>query len=281
LSHRLIVARNLLKTWAVFVIPAVALGAIGWQLGDYRLALLFAGTIFLLAAVIYWYADRIAMGMAGARELLPAEAPALAAAVDSASGRAGVIRPKLYLILDGYPRCLSAGRGARGGAALAVSSGLLGVASPAELEGIVAHEIAHLRNRDVLPQTVVSIVASALIESSRIGGYLQRAFLFVLGPVAASLVHLVLSPNREYEADRYAAELCDSPHGLADALLRLEQSMGLVGFQASPATEPMYIVDPFAPEGIAGLFQTHPPLSERIRRLRELDSEWRGRLRAA
>ena len=281
MSHRLTVTRNLLKAWAVFVIPAVALGAIGWQLGDYRLALLFGGTIVLLAAVIYWYADRIAMGMAGARELLPAEAPGLAATVDSLSGHAGVIRPRLYLILDGYPRVLSAGRGGRGGAALAVSSGLLGVASPAELEGIVAHEIAHLRNRDVLPQTIVSIIASAIIESSRIGGYFQRGFLFVLGPVAASFVHLVLSPNREYEADRYAAELCDSPHGLADALLRLEQSMGLVGFSASPATEPMYIVDPFAPEGLAALFQTHPPLGDRIQRLRELDGEWRGRLRAA
>jgi heat shock protein HtpX len=281
LSYRLTVARNLLKTWLVFLVPAVVLGLIGWELGDYRLALLFAGTLFLLAAVIYWYADRIAMGMAGARELLPAEAPALSGIVDSLSGRAGVIRPRLYLILDGYPRVLSAGRGARGGAALAVSSGLLGVASPAELEGIVAHEIAHLRRRDVLPQTVVSIVASAIIESSRIGGYFQRGFLFVLGPVASSFVHLVLSPNREYEADRYAAQLCDSPHGLADGLLRLEQSMGLVAFAGSPATEPMYLVDPFAPDGLAKLFQTHPPLGERVQRLRDLDSDWRGRLRAA
>jgi heat shock protein HtpX len=281
LSNRLTVARNLLKAWLVFIVPAAVLGAIGWELGDYRLALLFAGTIFLLGAVIYWYADRIAMGMAGARELLPAEALALSGIVDSLSGRAGVIRPRLYLILDGYPRALSAGRGARGGAALAVSSGLLGVASPAELEGIVAHEIAHLRRRDVLPQTVVSIVASALIESSRIGGYFQRGFLFVLGPVASSFVHLVLSPNREFEADRYAAELCDSPHGLADALLRLEESMGLVAFEGSPATEPMYVIDPFAPEGLAKLFQTHPPLGERVRRLRELDADWRGRLRAA
>jgi heat shock protein HtpX len=90
-----------------------------------------------------------------------------------------------------------------------------------------------------------------------------------------------LSPNREYEADRFAASLCDSPHGLADALLRLEQAAGLVSFQASPATEPLYTTDPFADEGLARLFSTHPPLGERVRRLRELDPEWRERLRAA
>ena len=100
---------------------------------------------------------------------------------------------------------MSAGRGARGGAALALSTGLLGVATPAELEGIVAHELAHLRNRDVLTQTIAAVIAAAIVESSRIGGYFQRAFLFVLGPLAASFVHLLLSPNREYAADLYAS----------------------------------------------------------------------------
>jgi heat shock protein HtpX len=279
--HRVLVARNLLKAWLLFLIPAGLLGFSGWRLGDYRLALLFAGSVFLLAAVVYWYSDRIVMGMVGARELMPSEAPALASAVSSLSGRARVIAPKLYLISDGYPRALCAGRGARGGASLAVSSGLLGVATPAELDGIVAHEIAHLRSRDVLTQSVVAIVASAIIESSRIGGYFQRGLLFVLGPIAASFVHLVLSPRREYEADRQAAALCDSPHGLADALIRLEQSMGLVQFQASPATEPLYTTDPFANEGLAAQFQTHPPLGDRVQRLRDLDEGWRDRLRAA
>ena len=103
----------------------------------------------------------------------------------------------------------------------------------------------------------------------------------MLGPLAASLEHLLLSPNREFEADRLAAELCGSPHGLADALLRLEQAMGLVSFQASPATEPLYTANPFAEEGLAALFVTHPPLGERVRRLRALDPEWREKLRAA
>ena len=132
-----------------------------------------------------------------------------------------------------------------------MSSGLLGVATPAELEAIVAHEIGHLKARDVLTQTIVTVLAAAAIDASRIGGYFQRAFLFVLGPLAASFVHLVLSPQREYEADRFAANLCGSPHGMADGLLRLEQSMGIVEFQASPATEPLYTVNPFADEGLA------------------------------
>src|SRR4051794_17077118 len=257
------------------------MGFVGWRLGGYRLGLLFLGSIVLLAAAVYWYADRIAMGMVGARELLPGEAPALHSTVDTLSGRAYVIRPKLYLLADGYPRALIAGRGAGGGSALAVSVGLLGVSSPAELEGIVAHELAHLRRRDVLVQTMVVIGAAAALEASRVGGWLQRALLFVLGPLSASFVHLLLSQKRELEADRFAAELCGSPHGLADALLRLEQAMGLVAFEASPATEPLYTTNPFAEEGLAALFITHPPLGERVRRLRALDPEWREKLRAA
>jgi heat shock protein HtpX len=234
-----------------------------------------------MAAALYWYADRIAMGMIGARELLPGEAPGLHSTVETLSGRAEVIRPRLYLLPDGYPRALVAGRGAGGGAALAVSVGLLGVATPAELEGIVAHELAHLRRRDVLVQTLAVVIAAAVVEASRIGGWLQRVLLFVLGPLAASFVHLLLSPKREYDADRFAAELCGSPHGLADALLRLEQSMELVAFEASPATEPLYTTNPFAEEGLATLFITHPPVGERVRRLRALDPDWREKLRAA
>jgi heat shock protein HtpX len=278
---RAAVAGNVLKAWLLFAVPALAMGFVGWRLGGYRLALLFIGSIVLLAAALYWYADRIAMGMVGARELMQGEAPALHSAVETLSGRAAVIRPRLYILGDGYPRALVAGRGAGGGTALAVSVGLLAVATPAELEGIVAHELAHLRRRDVLVQTLAVVIAAAVVEASRLGGYFQRALLFVLGPLAASFVHLLLSPKREYEADRFAAELCGSPHGLADALLRLEQSMGLVAFEASPATEPLYTMNPFAEEGLAALFITHPPLGERVRRLRALDPEWREKLRAA
>jgi heat shock protein HtpX len=201
--------------------------------------------------------------------------------VERLAASAGVVKPRLYVLADSYPRALSAGRGAGGGSGLAVSVGLLGVVSPAELEGIVAHEIAHLRHRDVLVQTVAVIVATTVVEASRLGGALQGALLKVLGPLAAAFVHLLLSPKREYEADRAAAALCDSPHGLADALLRLEQAMELVPFEASPASEPLYTTNPFAEQGLAALFATHPPVPERVQRLRELDPGWREKLRAA
>ena len=110
---------------------------------------------------------------------------------------------------------------------------------------------------------------------------LERALLFVLGPLASAFVHLLLSPRREFVADRAAAEICESPHGLADALLRLEQANELVEFRASPATEPLYTINPFDESGLAALFATHPPVGERVARLRALDPEWRDRLRAA
>ena len=281
MQRRLLILRNVLKAWLVVTVAALLFGFAGWQLGGYRLALLFLGSIVLLAAGVYWYADRIVLGMVGAREMLPGEAPALHSTVERLAARAGVVKPKLYVLADSYPRALSAGRGAGGGTGLALSVGLLGVASPAELEGIVAHELAHLRHRDVLVQTIAVIVAAVIIETSRIGGFLQRAFLFVLGPIAAAFVHLLLSQKREFEADRLAAEICDSPHGLADALVRLEAAMELVGFEASPATEPVYTTNPFAEEGLAALFNSHPPVGERVRRLRELDPDWREKLRAA
>jgi heat shock protein HtpX len=280
-GRRFLVLRNALKAWLLLVVFSLVLAAVGWRLGGYRLALLFLGSAVMVASALYAYADRIVMGMVGARELLLSEAPALHSTVERLASRAGVVKPKLYVLPDGYPRALSAGRGAGGGAALALSVGLMGVASPAELEGIVAHELAHLRHRDVLVQTAAVIVAAAIVESSRVGGALQRTLLVVLGPLAAAFVHLLLSPKREYEADRLAAGLCDSPHGLADALVRLEQAMQLVAFEASPTTEPLYTTNPFAEEGLAALFASHPPVGERVRRLRELDPDWRERLRAA
>jgi heat shock protein HtpX len=281
MSRRIVVLRNVLKVWLLLALLTALFAAAGWEIGGYRVAVLFGGTVVLLAAAVYAYADRIVMGMLGARELVEGEAPAVFSTVDRLASQARVVKPRLYVLPDSYPRALSAGRGAGGGSGLAVSVGLLGVASPAELEGIIAHEIAHLRNRDVLVQTVAVVVATTAVEFSRVGGALQRVLLFAIGPVAAAFVHMLLSPKREYEADRLAAGLCGSPHGLADALLRLEQAMELVPFEASPATEPLYTTNPFADEGLAALFNSHPPIEERVRRLRALDPGWREKLRAA
>ena len=141
--------------------------------------------------------------MTGARELALAELPALHSTVERLAARAGVARPKLYVLADGHPRPTA-------------------------------------NARDVLVHTIAVVLAATLIELSRIGGVLERALLFVLGPLASAFVHLLLSPKREFAADRVAARLCDSPHGLADALIRLEQASELVDFSASPATRPLY-----------------------------------------
>jgi len=280
LRRRLIVVWNVLKAWLLLAVGCAVLGAIGWALGGYRLAslLVFFGLLVGLGA--YWYGDRAVLGMLGARELPIGEAPALHTTVARLATLSGVPKPKVYLIADGLPRALTAGRGARS-SAIAVSSGLLGAAPPAELEGILAHELSHIRSRDVIPQTAVVVLASALIELSRIGGWLEGPLLFVLGPVAAAFVSVVLSPKREFEADRAAAALCESPHGLADALIRLDKASELVEFSANPATEPLYTFNPFAEEGLAALFSTHPPVGDRVRRLRELDPSWLEKLRAA
>jgi len=220
------------------------------------------------------------LGGLGAREILPADNPSLHLIVERLSSRARILKPRVYLLPDGFPRALAVGRGPRS-ASVAVSSGLLLAAPNHELEGVLGHELAHVRSRDVLVQTVSVVLASTILEASRLGGLLQRALLFVLGPLASAFVHLLLSPGRELAADRAAAALCLSPHGLADALLRLEQASELVEFRAGPATEPLYTINPFAEVGLASLFLTHPPVGERVRRLRALDPEWRDKLRAA
>ena len=229
---------------------------------------------------MYWYADRFAVGMLGGRELPKGEAPAVHSALERLVLKAGVAKPKLYVLPHGLPVALSAGRGAAG-SAVGISRGLLELPVPGEVEAVLAHEVAHLRNRDVLVQTVAVVIGATLVELSRVGGWFSRALLYVLGPVAASFVHLLLSPKREFEADKLAAELCGTPHGLADALVRLEQATELVEFRASPASEPLFTINPFAPEGPAKLFVTHPLVGERVARLRALDPGWPERLRAA
>jgi heat shock protein HtpX len=273
-------ARTILKVWLLVLVSCGVLGALGYAGGGYRLLSIFVFCALLVVGAAYWYADRMVLGLVGARELPLAEAPVLHSTVERLAALAGVMKPKLCLLPDGFPRAFSAGRGPRG-SALAVSSGLLSALPPAELEAVLAHELAHIRSRDVLVQTSVVVVAAAIVEASRIGGWLERALLFVLGPCAAALVHLLLSPKREFRADRAAAQLCNSPHGMADALVRLDSASELVEFRASPATEPLYTVNPFLEEGLAALFVTHPPLGERVRRLRELDPAWRDKLRAA
>jgi heat shock protein HtpX len=273
-------ARNILKAALFYGLLAGGLFALGWWLGGLRLGSVFLVVGLLMAATIYWYGPRVLLASLGARELQLAQGPALHSTAERLALAAGVDRPRLYVIPDGHPRALSVGR-AGGPPGIALTNGLVGLLSPAEIEGVLGHELAKARHRDLLVQTPAVLVAGWLVEASRIGGFLERTLLFVLGPIAASIVQVLLSPKRELAADARAAEICGSPHPLADALVRIEQAMELVSFQASPVTEPLYIVNPFEPVGLAAMFSTHPPIGERVQRLRELDPAWREKLRAA
>jgi heat shock protein HtpX len=271
---------NILKAW-LFLCGILALfGLVGYLVGGYRVAWVFCFAGLLLGLGTYWIADRAVMGTLGARELPEGEDPALHATVAALAGRAGVVKPRLYVIEKGPPLALAGGRGALG-SSLAVTASLIALPAPAEIEGVIAHELAHIRRRDIVVQTPVVMLSTALIDLSRIGGFLERPLLFVLGPIAAAIEHLMLSPKRELGADRLGAEICSSPHGLADALIRLEQTVGMVEFEGNPATEPLYTINPFEERGLAAMFITHPPVSDRVRRLRDLDPEWRERLRTA
>lgn len=275
----LLAVRNVLKAWLLLAGLCALLGGIGYAAGGLRALSFFLFAALLIAAAAYWYADRAALGLVGARELPIGAAPSLHSLVERLAAVAQIAKPKLYILPDSYPRAFAVGRGP-GGSSLAISSGLA-VFPPAELEAVLAHELAHVRHRDVLVATCVVVAAASIIELSRVGGFLQRGLLFVLAPLAAALVHLLLSPKREYVADRAAAELCASPHGLADALQRMDVAGDLLPFAANPATEPLYTVNPFAAEGLGALFETHPSLEERVRRLRALDPTWHDRILAA
>ena len=275
----LVAARNIAKAWLLVLALVGLFGLVGYVIDGARGLSIFVFCALLLAAGAYWTFDRVVLGMIGARELPLGEAPLLHSTVERLAARAGIVKPRLYLIPDGLPIAAATGRGARS-SAVAMSTGCVAACTPAELEGLLAHEIAHVRLHDVQVQTAAVVAGAVLLETSRIGGWFERALLFVLGPIAAACVHLLVSPKREFAADRYAATLCDSPHGLADALLRLEQAAELVEFEGSPASEPLFTINPFAEQGLGALFVTHPPLAERVRRLRGLDPTWRDRAKS-
>ena len=276
----LLAVRNLTKAAVAVATACAVLGLIGWALRDVHLALICVFAGLLAATGVYLAGERIIVGLVGARELLLAEAPVLHTLVEGLALRAGIVKPRLYVIADGHPRALAAGRGPNG-SAIVVSRALLLACPPAELAGVIAHEIAHIRTRDVVVQTAAVILGSTLYDLAGLGGFLERSLRFVTAPLAAAIVHALLSPQRELHADRLAAEWCETPHGLADALIRLERASELVGFQASPVTSPLWTIDPFPPVGPSALFATHPPVGVRVAALRALDPDWRDRLRSA
>lgn len=267
-------AANVFKALVLNGLLIGLFGGLGWLLGRERTASLFIFCGLLAAVAAYWLGDRALLGMLGARPFAVAESPLLRSTTDRLAAALGVAPPRLYLIRDGYPRAFVVGRGPRG-SSLAVSTGLLHALRPEELQAVIAHELAHVRARDVLTQTHAVLLSATLVETSRVGGWLSRALLFVLAPLGAAFTHLLLSPRRELAADAAAAGACD-PDDLADALLRLQRAGELVEFAASPATEPLYTVDPFDDsDRLARMFRTHPPLQRRVARLRSMGAATR------
>jgi heat shock protein HtpX len=271
------VALNLVKAGALVALLAVAFGGLGWLIGGLTTGLLFAFCSLLAASAVYRFGDRALLGMLGARPFALAEDPVLRSAADTMAAKLGVRAPGIYLIDDGFPRLFVVGRGPMS-STIAISTGALRSLRREELEAALAHELAHVRRRDVLTQTFVVLFATTLVELSRVGGWFSRFLLYVLAPLGAAFVHVLLSPKRELQADALAASATGTAHDLADALMRLDRAAELVDFAASPATEPLYPVDPFEAEGIARMFKTHPPLEARIRRLRELGAGSNGRV---
>ena len=281
MATALYAARNIVKTFVLLFGSVLAFSALGWWLGGVRLASVFFVVALLMAATVHWYGPRIVLASLGARELALGEAPLLHSTVErlamtAASRGAEDLRPR------GRPSSGALRRAWRERVRARREPGTRRSCDAGRARGRSSPTSWRTaRYRDVIFQTPV--VAARRV--ARRGQPDRR-----LPPAGAPLRPgsgrseprpLLLSPKREYAADALAARICETPHGLADALLRLEQAQELVEFQASPTTEPLYTVNPFAREGIATLFDTHPPIGERVRRLRALDPSWHEKLRAA
>lgn len=269
------VARNLSKAWLLVLIVAAGFAGMGWLVAERRGATLFAFCSLLGATAVWVVGDRALLGMLGARPLADAELPRLRPTIEALATTLSLVPPRLYLLPEGLPRALVVGRGPRS-SALALNHSLVTALRPEELRSLLAHELAHVRRRDVLVQTFAVLLASTLLELARVGGWLSRALLAILAPIAAAFTHLLLSSAREVSADVLAARITD-PDDLADALTRLDRAADVVEFAASPATEPLYAVNPFdTHDRVARMFVTHPPLAERVARLRALGAQSGG-----
>jgi heat shock protein HtpX len=276
---------NQLKTALLLAALSVLLVLIGrlW-FGDTG-TIAFLGIAIVMNGVAYWFSDKIALAAAHAQEVSPADAPMLFRLADRLAVQYGVPRPKVYVSPDPSPNAFATGRNPSH-AAIAVNAGLLRILDEEELYGVLAHEFGHVKNRDILISSVAAVLAGTITWIAQWGWYLggsrddrgQSPFgaiagllLIVLAPIAALMIQLAISRSREYQADRTGAEVSGNPMALASALRKLEQGSQVVPSQtAQPAFAHLYIVNPLHGGGWAGLFSTHPPIEERIRRLEEM-----------
>ena len=258
---------------------------------------LFGGTTGLVIALLfavamngatYWFSDRLALAMAHAHPVSRSDAPLLYAQVEDLAARAGVPRPAVYLIDDPSPNAFATGRNPRH-AAVAVTSGILQLLGERELRGVLAHEFAHIKNRDILLTTVAATIAGAISAMANLfqfatlfgqhdedeegGSMLGGLAMLILAPIAATLIQLAISRSREYQADASGASLTHDPLALASALRKIEYGTRALPLPAEgqlTSTAHLMIANPFRAQGIANLFSTHPPMAQRIARLERM-----------
>ena len=275
---------NGLRTAALMAALITLFALIGQALGGTNGLLIAFAVAVGLNVFSYWFSDKIVLKMYRGQEVTAAEAPELYEMVDRLRQKAGLPMPKVVVIPNPQPNAFATGRNPKH-AAVAVTNGIVGALSKRELEGVIAHELAHIKHRDILTSTIAATVASAITLLARFalfvpvggrdengGGGLQALAMLILAPVAAMLIQMSISRSREYAADAGGAAITGDPEGLASALGRLQLGAERQPVAASPSTAHMFIVNPFAGAmgGIRGLFATHPPMPERMARLREM-----------
>jgi heat shock protein HtpX len=284
------VGRNYIKTSMLmaFLIAVLAIGGSAW--GGYQGMLLFGSIGLVFNFVSYWFSDRIALMMHRAQEVSREQLPQVYDIVERLTRKAGLPMPRVYVIPSETPNAFATGRNPAH-AAVAVTQGILRILDQRQLEGVLAHEITHVRNRDILISTIAAAVAGlisslghAIQWGAMLGGFSRRdddrggsviemLAWAILAPLIALVVQLAVSRSREYAADAGGAELVGDPEPLAEALLALERGNEALPYQyGGPATAHLFIVNPLSGVGgkMLSLFSTHPPVEERVRRLREM-----------
>lgn len=280
-----------MRTWVLLAGLSALFIAVGGLVGGTGgiVAFLLIAVVFNLA--MYWFSDRIALKVSRARPLEPGEAPDLVADVEDLATRARIPIPRLYLMPSEQPNAFATGRNPKH-SAVAVTEGLLALMPREQVRGVIAHELAHIRNRDVLVTTIAAMIGAAI---SAIANFLQFQWLFgggdddesplglvgtiaaiIVAPIAAMLIQLAVSRQREYLADQTAAELLGEGRPLADALGTLSRGVDALPMAVNPATASLYIANPLGGRGGRGmgaLFSTHPPIPVRIEKLRAFDAK--------
>ena len=254
---------------------------IGALIGGPDTALIFLVVAAVMNLGVYWFSDRIALATARAKPISEQEAPRIYEMVRELTTAAKMPMPRIYLIPQAQPNAFATGRSPEK-AAVAVTAGITQLLSPDELRGVIAHELAHIRNRDTLIQAVAATIGGAITylgymllwfggDDESPLGLIASLVLVLLAPIAASIIQLAISRQREFSADATGAQICGNPESLASALLRLEEGAKATPMKVNEATECLYIIKPLSGgRGMSNLFSTHPPIEERVRRLRQM-----------